>query len=100
MKAFQRLSEIVDSLRQRKIPRTNDLRYDAARLIAPAFPYLPLVYINISALSLTMNRLAVHELTGGAINLVHSADLRSIPDSPPRIGFGMARSQARLDGNG
>ena len=85
MKTFQRLSEIVDSLRQRKIPRTDDLRYDAARLIAPAFPHLPLVYINISALSLAMNRLAVHELTGGAINLVHSADLRSIPDSPPRM---------------
>jgi len=41
--------------------------------------------INIAALSLAMERLAVHEISGGAIRLVHSADLRSIPDRPPKL---------------
>lgn len=82
---FQRLSTVLETLVEYDIPRTGDLRYDAAQLALTSFPYAPPSMVNVAALALSMERLAVHELSGGAIKLVHSADLRSIPEKPPNL---------------
>lgn len=76
---------MVESLQDSSIARTEDLRRDAARLIAASFRYVPPSMVNVAALALSMDRLAVHEMSGGAIRMVHNADLRSIPDGPPRL---------------
>ena len=82
---FQRLSAIVELLRACEIPRTGVLRYDAALLALSSYPSAPPSMVNVAALALSMERLAVHEISGGAIRMVHDADLRSIPDRPPRL---------------
>jgi len=86
MATFQRLSAIIiESLQTCEISATGDLRYDAAQLMFATYPFGPPSMINISALALSMERLVVHEMRGGAIRMVHSADLRSIPDAPPKF---------------
>lgn len=83
---FQRLSAVVEYLQDGEILRTGDLRRDAALLVATSFREAPPPsMINVAALALAMERLAVHEVSGGAIRLVHDADLRSIPSEPPRL---------------
>lgn len=84
---FQRLSAVVEYLQagEAEIARTGDLRSDAALLVAASYREAPPATINVAALALSMERLAVHEVSGGAIRLVHDADLRSIPSEPPRL---------------
>ncbi len=83
--AFCRLSALIDLLRSYDICRTDDLRYDAANLMLSSFPQAPPAMINVAALALSMERLVVHEVSGGVVKLVHAADLRSIPDEPPKL---------------
>lgn len=82
---FERLSSLVELLRSNPAVRTGNLRRDAAILMASVFQDAPPSMINVSALALSIDKLAVHEITGGAIRLVHDADLRSIPNGPPKL---------------
>lgn len=82
---FCRLSAFADHMREIPVPRTGDLRLDAARLAETFWPGAPMIMVNIAALTIQMESLAVHELTAGAIRLVCDAELRSIPAEPPRL---------------
>lgn len=71
------------------LPRTDDLRQDAALLYvtgarAGAVPDAP-ESVNIAAMALTMTRLTVHQVSPAVVRRVGETDLHSLPDEAPRL---------------
>lgn len=86
MSNYTTMRQLIRQLRALPQPKLGGIREDAAALaLRFAGPQMPLAMVNMAALALSMPRLCVHELSRGTIQLIHDADLRSLPDSPPRL---------------
>lgn len=87
------LSDVVLSLHRwgpsLDLPPETDLRTAAAALAIKVYSQRPVIeqpaLVNTAALALSMPRLVVHRISPGAVNLVHSTDLHSLPNEPPRL---------------
>jgi hypothetical protein len=86
MPSYITLRQLIHRMRALPRPHRGGIRDDAATLaLRYAGPDMPPATVNIAALALSMSRLCVHELSRGVVQLIHDADLRSLPDKPPRM---------------